>query len=205
MLPAVRDRIFDMLISLSDLVVKETTILCEVIDFISDAETIARRVSVVESEADNLMHSLVVHYRDNDLRNDDEAMVYFEIARSLETITDAIENLGNTLVAYNVTELREDIIAFLSNINGASKYLIEVLNDIRYNTSKWNLQKHIIEINELCDEGERYYSASMRRLFESEKDAIEIIKWKEIYTLTNESLHEFEHFADRCEVFMFKS
>ena len=49
-----------------------------------------------------------------------------------------------------------------------------------------------VEINRLENEADRAHQAALRRLFEEEKDAIQIIKWKEI-------LDFLEAATDRCE------
>ena len=49
-----------------------------------------------------------------------------------------------------------------------------------------------VEINRLENEADRAHQTALRRLFEQEKDAIQIIKWKEI-------LDFLECATDRCE------
>ncbi len=49
-----------------------------------------------------------------------------------------------------------------------------------------------VEINRLENEADRAHQTALRRLFEEEKDAIQIIKWKEI-------LDFLEGATDRCE------
>jgi uncharacterized protein Yka (UPF0111/DUF47 family) len=49
-----------------------------------------------------------------------------------------------------------------------------------------------IEINRLEDEADHIYHLALAKLFESEKDPIALIKWKELYEKLEASL-------DRCE------
>ncbi len=49
-----------------------------------------------------------------------------------------------------------------------------------------------MEINRLENEADRAHQAALRRLFEEERDAITIIKWKEV-------LDFLEDATDRCE------
>jgi uncharacterized protein Yka (UPF0111/DUF47 family) len=49
-----------------------------------------------------------------------------------------------------------------------------------------------VEINRLENEADRVHQVALRRLFEEERDAIAIIKWKEI-------LDFLEVATDRCE------
>jgi hypothetical protein len=49
-----------------------------------------------------------------------------------------------------------------------------------------------VEINRLENEADRAHQVALRRLFEEERDAIQIIKWKEVFDF-------LEAATDRCE------
>jgi uncharacterized protein Yka (UPF0111/DUF47 family) len=49
-----------------------------------------------------------------------------------------------------------------------------------------------VEINRLENEADRIHQTAVRRLFQEERDPIEIMKWKEILDFLEES-------TDRCE------
>ena len=57
---------------------------------------------------------------------------------------------------------------------------------------KQGISTAAVEINRLENEADRAHAIALRRLFEEEKDAIQIIKWKEI-------LDFLEAATDRCE------
>jgi uncharacterized protein len=57
---------------------------------------------------------------------------------------------------------------------------------------KQGISEAAVEINRLENEADRAHQASIRRLFEEEKDPIQIIKWKEV-------LEFLEAATDRCE------
>jgi uncharacterized protein Yka (UPF0111/DUF47 family) len=57
---------------------------------------------------------------------------------------------------------------------------------------KQGISTAAVEINRLENEADRAHAIALRRLFEEEKDPIQIIKWKEI-------LDFLEAATDRCE------
>jgi uncharacterized protein Yka (UPF0111/DUF47 family) len=52
--------------------------------------------------------------------------------------------------------------------------------------------KHAVEVNRLENEADRMLRDQLAALFEGSKDAIEVIKWKELY-------ETMEAVTDRCE------
>jgi uncharacterized protein Yka (UPF0111/DUF47 family) len=52
--------------------------------------------------------------------------------------------------------------------------------------------KHAVEVNRLENEADRLLRDQLAALFEGTKDAIEVIKWKELY-------ETMESVTDRCE------
>jgi uncharacterized protein Yka (UPF0111/DUF47 family) len=68
----------------------------------------------------------------------------------------------------------------------------QVLLALKALEQKKGLITHAVEINRLENEADRAHQISVRRLFEQERDPIQIIKWKEI-------LDFLEVATDRCE------
>ena len=51
---------------------------------------------------------------------------------------------------------------------------------------------YCVEVNALENEADRVYREAVSRLFDEEKDPIQLIKWKELYEI-------LEKVTDRCE------
>jgi len=54
------------------------------------------------------------------------------------------------------------------------------------------LSEYVVEINRLENEADRLHRHAIQRLFDEERDPIEVLKWKEI-------LDVLEATTDRCE------
>ena len=59
--------------------------------------------------------------------------------------------------------------------------------------------EQVIEVNRIENEGDVVYRGTLARLFQEEKDPIEIIKWKHIYEQLEESLDACENVANQIE------
>jgi hypothetical protein len=62
-----------------------------------------------------------------------------------------------------------------------------------------DVMKYCIEAKQLEEEGDAIYHESLGQLFEKERDAIELIKWKEIYDNLERTLDEAEDVANVVE------
>ena len=64
---------------------------------------------------------------------------------------------------------------------------------------KWLMEKlktTIIRINSLEEEADKLYIDNMRKLHVEEKDVLQIIAWREIYTYLEKCADTCEHAAD---------
>ena len=57
----------------------------------------------------------------------------------------------------------------------------------------------MVRINDLEEQGDRLFLASMRRLHESCTDPIEVIAWREVYHYLEGCMDACEHVADTVE------
>jgi uncharacterized protein Yka (UPF0111/DUF47 family) len=64
--------------------------------------------------------------------------------------------------------------------------------------------KQVIEVNRIENEGDVVYRSTLSRLFQEEKDPIEIIKWKHLYEELEESLDACENVANLIEGLIMK-
>jgi uncharacterized protein len=62
-----------------------------------------------------------------------------------------------------------------------------------------DVMRYCIEAKQLEEEGDAIYHESLGQLFAKERDAIELIKWKEIYDNLERTLDEAEDVANVVE------
>lgn len=67
-----------------------------------------------------------------------------------------------------------------------------------------DIMRCCIEAKRLEEEGDTVYHASLGELFEKERDALEVIKWKEMYDLLEQTLDQAEDVANVLESIQLK-
>lgn len=123
-----------------------------------------------------------------------------EILKGIENITDSIDAVANHIHIMNVNEANEYLIKFMEFLVASCEKLYELMKETKkFKKSLKKILELIIEINRIEEDGDRVYFESMKALFENEKDAIKIIKNKEIYQLLEHTLDCCEDVADMVE------
>jgi uncharacterized protein len=84
-------------------------------------------------------------------------------------------------------------------IVACTKELKGVMVEMKNMKKSKELQKKIIEVNRIEDDGDNIFRSAVKNLFKNEKDAIEVIKWKEMYELLESTLDACEDVANIVE------
>jgi hypothetical protein len=120
-----------------------------------------------------------------------------QLAAQLDEILDWIEEAGQRFGLYKVSETREEANRLAKIIVKATEELSLAVKDLRsHSKNAKSIQRHLVEINRLENEGDQVYRQALSRLFEDETlRTITILKWKEIYDALESSIDACEHAA----------
>ena len=105
------------------------------------------------------------------------------IAKSIDDVTDAIEEIAFAFNMYNIKKMRADIQEFVAILNKClvkSKKILEEFKSFKKSTT---IRRLIDELGDLEHEGDTLYRSTVKELFAGEKDPVELQKWRIIYEL----------------------
>ena len=148
----------------------------------------ADEIKEVEHKCDFLTHEVIQRLHKTFVTPLDREDIH-TLARSLDDVIDAIDDSAGVIRLYQIARVRPDA-RDLSRIIKAST--AQVVSAMKALGKKEGISDCAVEINRLENEADRAHQAALRRLFEEERDAIQIIKWKEV-------LDFLEAATDRCE------
>jgi len=193
-----REYVFSGLAKILNSLTQQTDAFCEIIDYIEDAEDIARKVSSYEDVADSVSHDIHYFYQENKLIEDKEALCLIELVKSVEECTDLVEEITKNFVRYNVTSVKSNAVSgFMSARTGASK-MEDLINSIRHLNRAKTPIRDIIDLDNFSAEYKRIYDINMNKLFTNEKDPIEVIRWNAIYDSFKNLFEAYERVAEIC-------
>ncbi len=114
------------------------------------------------------------------------------LTQEIDDVTDSVEDVLIYIDMFNIQTIRPEILKFTELLVTCTKAMDDVLEEFKNWKSSKKLRDKIIEINRLEELGDALYVDSMRNLYHTSKDPIELMCWTEI-------LHRLEKCADNCE------
>jgi predicted phosphate transport protein (TIGR00153 family) len=120
---------------------------------------------------------------------------------ALDDVVDIIEKTSDTFVLYHIEAPTAPAVQLASIITQQCGALVAALNKLR---GFKDLKDHWVEIHRLESEGDRVSREAIAGLFAGSMEAVEIIKWKEVYELLEDGCDRCEDVADIIEKIVVK-
>jgi len=189
---------FDMFVETAENACKSAGLLYELMtDYVNIDEKI-NNIEASEHEGDKYIHKIMEKLGKSFITPIDREDIY-EIAKMLDNITDAIEGTAHRFNILNVKSITEDAVKLVKAIVDCTQELKGVMVEMKNMKTSKTLRNKIIEVNRLEDEGDKIFREAIKKLFVNETDAVEVIKWKEIYEFLENTLDACEDVANTVE------
>ena len=185
------ERFFDYFIETSEIICKAAGLLYDLTNNYVNVNEKIKSIEDAEHACDTIVHKILNELNKAFITPIDREDIYL-IARELDNITDDIEAAAQRFGMYNVQKVRPEAVVLSKLIVNATNELKNVIIEMKNMKKSKSLQEKIIEVNNIEDEADTAFRDAMTNLFLSEKDAVEVIKWKEIIDF-------FENTIDACE------
>ncbi len=157
-----------------------------------------KQIEEIEHECDQNVHNILKQLNKSFITPIDREDIH-AIAKEMDNITDAIESTAHRFRMFNVNSIKEDAKKVASLIVQCTKELTGVMEEMKNMKTSNELEKKIIEVNRIENVGDEIYRDAIAQLFVAEKDAIEVVKWKEIYEYLENTLDACEDVANLVE------
>ena len=148
----------------------------------------AHEIKEVEHKCDFLAHEIIQRLNKTFVTPIDREDIH-AMARTLDDVIDAIDDAAALIPLYRINTIRSgarDVAAVIVAQTEQMKLALEALE------SRRGLLEHAVEINRLENEADRLHMSAVSQLFDEERDAMLVMKWKEIFDV-------LEAATDRCE------
>lgn len=202
-----KDRIFfnlfESVVDTVDIMAKKLKALTLEPDFSSRASLIAQ-IEDLEHENDNHTHQIFQELGRNFITPFDREDIHY-LATSLDDIADYINASAKKINFYKVDPTKEQGIQKLAECIelGAESIKIAV-KELRNMKQVAAITNAIVKTNSLENQADDIYDLSIERLFETESDAKEVIKKKEIYQVLESATDKCEDAANVIETILIK-
>jgi predicted phosphate transport protein (TIGR00153 family) len=162
-----------------------------------------RRIHELEHKGDNVAHQIFAELNATFVTPFDREDIHV-LTSALDDIMDYIDGAAARFVLYKLKACPPEMAQLIEILQGSVNELqkgVFLLRDFRKSDE---LQKVLQRVNEYENEADTVFQGAIASLFENEKDAIQIIKLKEIYVGLETATDKCEDAANVMETFLIK-
>lgn len=163
-----------------------------------------KKIKEYEHEGDTIAHEIVDMLNRTFITPIDREDIYL-LVNNIDEIMDLINVVSNRLSMYRADTKDEYLYEFIVNIEESAAALNNAIKNLKDASKKsTRIMDYCIEVNRLENAGDSLREKAITNLFEKEKDPIKVIKWKEIYEVSEAALDSCEHVAKTIEGILVK-
>ena len=148
----------------------------------------ADEIKEIEHQCDFLTHEIIQRLNRTFVTPLDREDIH-TLAVKLDDVMDAIDASATILRLYHIESVRPGARELARLV---CESVSQVVRAVQALEKRRGVAECAVEINRLENEADRAHQAAVQSLFKEEKDAIVIMKWKEIFDFLEEA-------TDRCE------
>lgn len=148
-------------------------------------------IGEIEHQGDEATHEIINQLNKTFITPFDREDIH-TLAKELDDVIDMINTIVSRMRVYKITTVNKNLIAFASTIEESVRSVACVVKALRNTKNAKSISESCVEINRLENVGDTMRDNVLAELFETEKDPIAVIKWKEIY-------QDAETVLDICE------
>jgi predicted phosphate transport protein (TIGR00153 family) len=161
-----------------------------------------QQIKALETNGDEITHDIFTRLNQTFITPLDPEDIQ-ALSASLDNVLDGIEDTVHRMVAYRlepITQTMLELCEIVSQCAASLRKAFEALNQ-----KKDQVMEHCIEINRLENEADKLVRKAVADLFLNEKDAITIIKLKEVYDFLEATTDFCEDVADTLQTVVVKN
>ena len=171
--------------------VEGSQIMLDMLEHFGDAPAKARRLKDAEHRADDITHHTMEMLHKTFVTPFDRDQIH-QLISLMDDVLDLMDGAARRMMLYGVQEIPADLVELAKTLHHSTLEMQKAVKGLRDLKHAKDILKSCIEINKLENDGDAIRDAAIAKLFKEEKDAVQVLIWKEIYG-------DVETAIDRCE------
>ena len=172
-----------------------------------NSELSKEKVKVIhdlENQADDNLHALRIYLLKDFLPPIDREDI-IAISHKIDDLVDMIDEITIDIDIFNITEMSETMktsINLLEETIAKTCDLVSIMSNFK---NFKEIKEKIVEVNNLEEKADRIYEESISQLYRNEKDAIQVIRWTNIYESIENGFDACENIAECIDEVILKN
>jgi len=175
--------------------------LVRMIEQYDNPQAHADAIKDIEHKGDDITHNLMTRLNQTFITPFDREDIH-ELASKIDDVLDLIDATASRMVIYNVDRIRPGTAELAHILEQSAGQVVRAVAKLDRHDS---IMDDCIEINRLENEADRVSRLLIGKLFDNEKDPVQILKWKEILELIETATDKCEDVANVLESVALKS
>jgi uncharacterized protein len=192
---------FRMFSAMSDNLIAGARTLVDLFSDYQDVEKKIDEIHRIERDGDELTHAILTKLNQTFITPFDREDIH-QLASKLDDVLDFVNAAGARLVMYQITAPPPAAAELAKIILKQSQELQKAVSLMQKNG---NILAHCVEINRLENEADLVSQNAIAKLFEREKDPINLIKIKELLEFLERATDKAEDVANVLETVVLKN
>lgn len=158
-------------------------------------------IKTLEHEADNLTHDTIDRINRTFVTPFDREDIH-ALAGHLDEVVDLIDGCARRVSIFHIKESRPEAVVLSEVLLRATRCIEDAVKRMKdpKTVTAANRQLKLLE-----EEGDALYHEAMERLFSNSTDAIEVIKWKELYDKVEDAIDQCEDVGNTLQSIALKN
>lgn len=197
------EKFFEMFREAARNVVQGAEVIREMLDTFENPNESYKKIKDLEHKGDQITHDVIEKLNKSFITPLDREDIY-SLAGALDDVLDLIDAAAVRFVMYHVSKTTSEARQFGYLIYKGAQALergVEALTQ----DDPVRIKEFCVEANDLENEADRVFRDAISKLFEEEKDPIQLIKWKEIYETLERVTDKVEDAANILESVVVKN
>jgi predicted phosphate transport protein (TIGR00153 family) len=179
---------FDLFDGLAERMTASATVLHDLFSEPTRLDEHAAKIKELEHEADEITHEIMLRLDRSFVTPLDREDIH-SLATNLDNVVDLMDGTARRATMFHLTDRRDPAKALSALLVKSTEAIKEAVSKVKQPKEVARIAR---EIKKLEQEGDDVYSRAVGALFDGTPNALEVIKWKEIYDT-------LEHALDECE------
>lgn len=192
---------FSRFITLAETVNVGALALVDMLRDYSDPPGQSERIKELEHKGDTITHELITKLNQTFITPIDREDIHLLSSR-IDDVLDLVDAAASRLVLYRIAAIRPGVPELALILQQAAA---RILDAVRVLEKRDHILDYCIEINRLENEADRLSRDLIADLFETEKNPVEILKWKEIIEALETGTDKAEDVANVIESITLKN
>lgn len=192
---------FDLFDGLADRMVRSAALLNELFNEPNRVDHFAGQIKELEHEADEITHEIMLRLDRSFVTPLDREDIH-ALATALDNVVDLMDGTARRCQMFHLADRREPAKQLTAVLQSATGLIKEAVHKVRQPQEVARIAR---DIKKLEEEGDALYSSAVGALFEGTPNALEVIKWKELYDNIEHAIDEAEDVLNVLESISIKN